>query len=109
MTRKRFVKLCMSMGYSRNDANTEAREAVSRGVSYCSKYLYILCEKNGLVPLEWCVSVDDLVTRMKNMIYDMACIIAEAIPSICEAINAAIPQLIAEIERLREEAESETE
>lgn len=91
MTRKRFVKLLMSIGYSRNEANTEARAAVSRGISYEGKYLYIICEKNGLVPPEWGVSVGSLVTRMKNMIYDMACIIAEAIPSICEAINAAIP------------------
>ncbi len=34
MTRKRFVKLCMSKGYSRNTANSLARHAQEDGTSY---------------------------------------------------------------------------
>lgn len=80
MTRKRFVKLLMACGVSRNTANQEAREAVSRGVSYD-----------------------------KRMVDDAVRIIAECIPTIVEAINAAIPQVIANIERLKQEAETATE
>ena len=80
MTRKRFVKLLMARGVSRNTANQEAREAVSRGVSYD-----------------------------KQMVDDAVRIIAECIPTIVEAINAAIPQVIANIERLKQEAETATE
>ena len=34
MTRKRFVKLCMSKGYSRNTAYLLARDAQENGTSY---------------------------------------------------------------------------
>lgn len=109
MSRKRFVKLLMSRGYSRNDANTEAREAVSRGIPYDSRCLYILCEKCGLVPAGWLESIDDAVERLSQRISDMVRTIVEAIPTIIEAITATLPQVITEIERLRQEAENATE
>lgn len=38
MTRKRYVKLLMSMGHSRNFANYSAREVVEEGLSYQQDY-----------------------------------------------------------------------
>ena len=109
MTRKRFVKLLMSVGYSRNDASEEARTAVSQGIPYDSRCLCILCEKCGLLPAGWLESFDDAVERLSQKINDMVHTIVEAIPTIIEAITATMPHVIANIERLRKEAESATE
>lgn len=109
MTRKRFVKMLMSQGYSRNDANEEARTAVSRGIPYDSRYLYIICKKWCLVPTGWLESIDDAVERLSQRISDMVRTVVEAIPTIIEAISVTLPQVIANIERLRQEAESATE
>lgn len=38
MTRKRFVKLMMAEGYSRNSANALARQVVKEGISYHKGY-----------------------------------------------------------------------
>ena len=38
MTRKKFVKLMMAEGYSRNVANVLARNAAAKGVSYQKAY-----------------------------------------------------------------------
>lgn len=109
MTRKRFIKLLMACGVSRNDANKEARAAVSRGIPYDSRCSYILCEKCGLLPAGWLESVGDAIERLSQIINDMIHTIVEAIPTIIEAITATLPQVIANIEKLRQEAESATE
>ena len=109
MTRKRFVKQLMSIGYSRNEANKEARTAVSDGVSYGSRYFFILLQKSGLVPAEGYDSIGDCVARVSRIIDDTVNRFIEVIPTVIEAITAAIPQIVAEIERLRQEAETATE
>ncbi len=38
MTRKRFIKLCMAQGFSRNEANKEATECREFGYSYLDFY-----------------------------------------------------------------------
>lgn len=40
MTRKRFVKLMMALGYSRNEANSLAACANRYGVSYADRWAY---------------------------------------------------------------------
>ena len=109
MTRKRFVKQLMSIGYSRNEANEEARTAVSVGVSYDSKYSYILCKKYGLVPADWFEIIGDAAERLSRGINYMVHTIVEVIPTIIEAITAILPQVIAEIKKLQHESESATE
>ena len=42
MTRKRFVKLCMARGYSRNEANELAREGVAIYGSYSALFVVTL-------------------------------------------------------------------
>ena len=109
MTRKRFVKQLMSIGYSRNEANTEARAAVSLGISYESRFLYILYKKCGLVPADWFERVGDAVGLLSQKINAMVHTIVEVMPTIIEAITAAIPQVIANIERMRQDVETDTE
>ena len=38
MTKKRYVKLLMAKGYSRNEANAKARAVVEKGGDYASEY-----------------------------------------------------------------------
>ncbi len=38
MTRKRYVKLLMAKGYSRNEANAKAKVVVEKGGVYASEY-----------------------------------------------------------------------
>lgn len=48
MTRKRFIKLLMSQGYSRNTASTMADIAIRNRVSYLDAYLAKDCTVNSL-------------------------------------------------------------
>ena len=41
MTRKRFVKLLMADGYSRNKANAIARKTIADGNTYGSQFWYL--------------------------------------------------------------------
>lgn len=41
MSRKRFVKLLMSIGYSRNKARQTAKRIVQNGTSYLQAWLYL--------------------------------------------------------------------
>ena len=109
MTRKRFVKQLMSIGYSRNEANKEARTAVSDGVSYGSRYLFILLQKSGLVPAYLSETGGDTIIRLYQKMDDVIRTIIEILPSVVEAIVANIPQVINNIERLRDDAETATE
>ena len=90
MTRKRFVKLLMSHGVSRNEANLSAAEVVTHGRSYEHEYLVFVCAKD----------IPDLADRFAQV----AERVVEAIPSWIEAIMCAakaiaeaIPQVIEEI------------
>lgn len=107
MTRKRFVKLLMSYGYSRNEAIVEAAEVRRCGFTYENGSLYCFVKSRGVGD-----ALDALaatVDRMVGMIKDGVSYIVERIPAIVEAITAAIPQVIDNIERLKQEAEAATE
>lgn len=45
MTRKRFIKLCMSIGYSRNQANALARLCLKSNSTYNSYFRLIKMKK----------------------------------------------------------------
>ena len=81
MTRKRFVKLLMAEGYSRNSANKIADDLRMDGYSYAEGYDHIV----RLVPL---------VQAMIPVVADAARAAAEAIGKIaraaCDAATAAI-------------------
>lgn len=109
MTRKKFVKKLMSIGYSRNDAAKEARAAVCAGLAYDERYFAVLKQRmaNSLqIPIEQFVLVWE---RMLQQIAYGVKLITEMLPPIIEHINVAIPQVIANMERLRREAEDTME
>lgn len=106
MTRKRYVKLLMSHGLSRNEANLEAAAVAALGLSYEVDYLVFTCAKN--VP-----NIADSIAREAEKTVQM---IAEAFPSwieaimcVAEAIAEAIPQVIEEINQRQLEHGTGTE
>lgn len=83
MTRKRFVKLLMSEGLSRNEANDLAKDALD-GYSY--EYLHLLHQVTRENPdflSEFCVSVQKTITH-----------VLEVLPSVIESMVAALPAVI---------------
>lgn len=87
MTRKRFVKLLMAEGYSRNEANEMAKDALE-GYSYEVSYLvHSALRKNS-----------DLISELGSKLYSFAAKLAQAItevlPSLIEAIVAGLPDVI---------------
>lgn len=66
MTRKRYIKLMMSKGYSRNDANNAARKIQAKGGSYADNAILI------------CISAAECEDVMR---------------SVCETVNALAQEL----------------
>lgn len=81
MTRKRFVKLLMGRGYSRDEANSKARAAVSAGVTYGQAY--------------FAVRVEDGDSEALKAVRAVCVEIAAAVQSITEAATAATKALTA--------------
>lgn len=79
MTRKRFVKLLMGRGYSRNDANLMAQEVVNNELSYEDGY--------------FAAKVNDGDSEAMEKIWEVVGLINEIIPTVVEAVNAAIPEM----------------
>lgn len=82
MTRKRFVKLLMADGYSRNRANSIARDTVADGCSYELRHL--LLRLGNDFPN---IALPDL----KDAIGKVADMIKEIIPVIISAIVEVFP------------------
>ena len=109
MTRKRFVKLLMSRGYSRNEANRMALAVVSRDGSYGCEYFSILCNMNGTTIAEFLGDIGDAAVLMGQTADNLVRTFCEILPTIIEAITAAVPQVIAAIERIKQATEAATE
>ena len=83
MTRKRFVKLLMSEGLSRNEANDLAKDTLD-GYSYEHLHLFHqVMRENPDFLSEFCASVQKTITH-----------IVEVLPSVIEAFMAALPAAI---------------
>lgn len=67
MTRKRFVKLLMAEGYSRNSANKIADDVLADGLTYAEGY--------------------DMVIRLQPLIDSLTASLPEAIRYVTEAIS----------------------
>lgn len=76
MTRKRFVKLLMAEGYSRNDANSIARDTSAEGWTYSLKYCCL-----GVVN-----SFPEITVMPTRTIVKMVDLIVETLPSMIQAI-----------------------
>ena len=77
MTRKRFVKLCMAKGFSRNEANKCARSGIAFGCTY-----QILLD---MYPA--CEAVAGAINRLRELVVEM-------IPSIIQGIVELAPELV---------------
>ena len=86
MTRKRFVKLVMGRGYSRDEANSKARAAVSAGVTYEQAYFAVRCEDGDSEALE---AVQAVCERIAAAVQS----ITEAAMAAAQAITAALPSM----------------
>ena len=86
MTRKRFVKLLMARGYSRNEANSRASVVVSARLTYEQGYFAALLESGDSEAWE---AVQAVCAKIVAVVQS----IAEACISASKAIMEASPSL----------------
>ena len=96
MTRKRFVKLLMSRGYTRNEANSKAQAAVSAGVTYDSGYFAVQIEAGDSDALEAVQAAFDRFTEVVRSF-------SEAIMRASKAIVEAMPKVVEMAKQMRAE------
>ena len=101
MTRKRFIKLLMAKGYSRNEANQIARTG-KKGQPYAERYILICCVSNIPDSFEYLAQRLALACLQIGEAAKMA---AESLVKAVYAINKAQPAIIEEMHRLQEAAE----
>lgn len=102
MTRKRFVKLLMAKGFSRNRANELAEAARLSGRSYAEVY------KVGPIAVEVLInnlakSLGPAIRAMSESLGRMVTAIGKGVAAFCEAYDAAM----AGIQKLEDSAQPE--
>ena len=85
MTRKRFVKLLMADGYSRNKANSIAKQTVADGDAYGSRYWYL--RLGNQFP-------DVALPELKAAIEEVINKLIEIIPAVVNAIEELRPVVV---------------
>ena len=85
MTRKRFVKLLMARGRSRNDATQAALDAVSGGHTYDGAYFAVLVNDGDPGAVE---AVQAACNRIIEAAQAISCAMVEATRKIAEAMPA---------------------
>lgn len=95
MTRKRFIKLLMAEGCSRNEANEWAMD-VDEGFSYDELYC-IRCAMPQII---------DIIGRIKTTIETFAKGICEVIPTVVQAIMEMLPVAVEAAKKLKALAEA---
>lgn len=104
MTRKRFVKLLMADGYSRNKANSIAKQTVADGDTY--EFRLLLLRVGNNFP-------DVALQELKAAIGKVAEKITEILPTVINAIVELLPVAIdlahKRISTLQEEMEANHE
>lgn len=105
MTRKRFVKLLMAQGYSRNDANSIAKQTVADGDTYGSRYWYLQFGNQfpDVAFPELKAAVDKVKEMLMEIIPTVINTIAELFPV---AIDLAHKRIAAMQEAMQDEAEA---
>ena len=82
MTRKRFTKLLMAHGYSRNEANRIAEEISANGKTYAEGYAEFLEFTE-----RFAVGLSDTVERVSKIIAKTAQALGEAIAAFSKAYH----------------------
>ena len=80
MTRKRYIKLLMSRGYDRNQAQREAEQARKSGLSYREAYMKD-CRWFTLTG-----SINNLGEHLQEQIRKIACAVSSGLLAFCEAV-----------------------
>lgn len=102
MTRKRFVKLLMARGRSRNEANQAALAAVCDGHTYDGIYFAVRVNDGDTEAVE---AVRAACTRMAEVFTEWTNAMCEAV----EKITAAIPSLQEMLQKRKDQQEASTE
>lgn len=90
MTRKRFVKLCMANGYSRNSANRIADAVVADGKTYAEVYKALSAVKKltaAIVP-----AVSETVQRIIEVFGKMMNAVSAGAAAFSKAFSAAMTE-----------------
>ena len=101
MTRKRFVKLMMAKGYSRNEA-----QRIARGGKTSRPYMerYVLICLTTAMP-DTFVHLKKRLEEAMVQISDAAKVAADNLAKTVQAINVSTPAIIENMRRLQEAAE----
>jgi hypothetical protein len=88
MTRKRFIKLLMAKGYSRNGANEIAADVLKDGYTYAEAYDQL----TRILPLieAICKQLPDAVRAATEAIAKIATAAVEALRAFVDTFNAAM-------------------
>lgn len=87
MTRKRFIKLCMSKGYSRNRAEKLAADVIADGMSYDQGYACVLRMAN----IDW-VKLGEAVSKTIDAVAEATRKLATAAGQVIEVIGRSIQE-----------------
>lgn len=99
MTRKRYIKLKMAEGLSRNEAEQNAKEIAEEGCSYQADYEFdknadrILAELLGAPPTELQEAIGQFTEAVGAFVKEAFPIILTAAETVCEAIADAIDRI----------------
>ena len=86
MTRKRYIKLLMAQGVSRNDAQGCAREVVAAGISYQQDYDEFIAYAGMFDKAE--TSYKDAIAAIRRMVDEGLPAFIEAIEKMVAAVSA---------------------
>ena len=91
MTRKRFVKLLMAEGYSRNSANTLADDVIADGYSYAEGYSHVI----RILPLVEALAgpLADAAQKAADALGRVARAVGEAASAAVQAFSAAMSRI----------------
>lgn len=95
MTRKRFVKLLMADGCSRNEANDWAMD-VAEGYSYVELYCFYRAMPNITDVIE------DAIGSLSRSVERIVQYICDCVPVLVNAISEVMPTIISFAEKVKE-------
>lgn len=90
MTRKRFVKLAMANGYSRNSANRIAEKVPTSGKTYAEAHKALLAVKE--LTAAFTPALSEAVERFTQAVSKMAKAFSEGAAAFSKAYSAAMTE-----------------
>lgn len=87
MTRKRFIKLLMAQGYSRNEADCLAWQAMANAYSYEEAYA-IVNIKTIVIPKLTTEQIQDIVQQINKAAWRICEAVCDGVTAFCKAFSA---------------------